>query len=80
MSAITTEPWLTTRMAASYLNCCVRTLYRRIQSGEIKAAGLGRNLRFRREDLDAFLSMRRGEVSQVPLDDFISRQMGKVGG
>lgn len=47
--------WLGTREAAEELGISLRTLYRLIDDGSIVAYQIGRNLRIRRSDLDAFL-------------------------
>jgi excisionase family DNA binding protein len=49
------SPWLTVEQAASYANCGARTLYASIRSGALRAVriGTGRNLRTKREWIDA---------------------------
>lgn len=51
--------WLGTREAAEELGISLRTLYRLIDDGAIVAYQIGRNLRIRRSDLDAFLESAR---------------------
>jgi excisionase family DNA binding protein len=49
--------WLTVREASAYSRCGVKTLYRAVQRGELRAARVGgrRKLVLRREWLDAYL-------------------------
>jgi excisionase family DNA binding protein len=47
---------LTTREAAQYLKISLPTLHRRVRAGGIPYLRIGRSLRFRVEDLDAFLA------------------------
>lgn len=71
-------PWLGCRAAARYLSCCTRTLYRKVQSGSLKAARMGRTLRFRRQDLDAFLMAQASAGRTGPdLDSFINQQIAR---
>jgi excisionase family DNA binding protein len=46
---------LTTEEVLAYLNVTPRTNYRLIRTGELPAIRIGRQWRFRRSDLDAFL-------------------------
>lgn len=47
--------WMGTTEAAEYVGLKLRALYRRIDEGEIRAYKVGRVIRIRQEDLDAFL-------------------------
>jgi excisionase family DNA binding protein len=48
--------WLTAVEAADYLRLpSVAALYQRVARGQIKAFRLGRQMRFRRRDLDALM-------------------------
>jgi len=49
--------WFTIREAASYTRCGVKTLYRAIRGGELRAARVGgrRKVVVRKEWLDAYL-------------------------
>ena len=54
--------------AAEYLGVRPRTLYRQIDLGEIPAFRIGRVIRIRKEDVDAFLEAHRiqpGELSHL---------------
>jgi excisionase family DNA binding protein len=53
------EAFLTTEEVLSYLKITPRTIYRLIRSGELPAVRIGRQWRFRREDLDRWLERRR---------------------
>jgi excisionase family DNA binding protein len=51
-----TSEWLTAHEAASYLRLpSVNALYQRVARGQIKELRLGRQMRFRRRDLDALI-------------------------
>ncbi len=45
--------------AAAYLGVRLNTLYRRINLGEIRAYKLGRVIRLRKDDVDAYLEAHR---------------------
>ena len=49
------QPFLTTEEVLSYLRITPRTIYRLIRSGELPALRIGRQWRFCRTDLDAWL-------------------------
>lgn len=51
--------WMGTTEACAYLGIKLRTLYRRIDLGEIPAYKMGRVLRVRAADLDEFLERAR---------------------
>jgi excisionase family DNA binding protein len=50
---------LTTEEVLAYLNVTPRTIYRLIRTGELPAIRIGRQWRFRRSDLDAFVDRQR---------------------
>jgi excisionase family DNA binding protein len=50
------ESCLTTDEVLAYLKVTPRTIYRLIRSGELPAMRVGRQWRFRRADLDAWLA------------------------
>jgi len=55
---------LTTEEVLAYLNVAPRTIYRLIRTGELPAIRIGRQWRFRRSDLEAFVDRQRaGSVS-----------------
>ena len=55
------NPWLGTKEAADHIGVTPRILYRFIDAGDIPAYKLGRVLRVRRNDLDAYLETVRVE-------------------
>lgn len=55
--------WLKTSEAAKRARCAEGTLWRAAQSGRLRVAKIGRNLRFRPEWIDAWL-----EASTTPIE------------
>ena len=53
------QAFLTTEEVLAYLRITPRTIYRLIRSGELPALRIGRQWRFRRTDLDAWLERQR---------------------
>jgi excisionase family DNA binding protein len=53
------EVFLTTDEILEYLNLNLRTLYRLIKAGKIPAVRIGRQWRFRKRDIDAWLEAQR---------------------
>lgn len=51
--------FLTTEEVLAYLKITPRTIYRLIRCGELPAVRIGRQWRFRRTDLDAWLERQR---------------------
>ena len=51
--------WIGTTTAAAYLGVVPRTLYRMIDEGKIPAYKMGRVIRLKRSDLDAYLESHR---------------------
>ena len=47
--------WLTSSEAAAYIQVCEKTLYRNVGTGKLKAARVGRDLRFLVGWLDEWL-------------------------
>ena len=58
------EAFLTTDEVLGYLNTTPRTIYRLIRAGELPAIRIGRQWRFRRSDLDAWLERQRAFAVQ----------------
>jgi excisionase family DNA binding protein len=54
------EAFLTTEEVLEYLQINLRTVYRLIKAGKIPAVRVGRQWRFRRRDIDAWLERQRG--------------------
>src|SRR5438876_2150562 len=53
------ETFLTTEEVLEYLQVNLRTVYRLIKAGKIPAVGVGRQWRFRKRDIDAWLDSQR---------------------
>src|SRR6188474_3449904 len=54
------ESFLTTEEVLDYLQVNLRTVYRLIKAGKIPAVRVGRQWRFRKRDIDAWLDSQRG--------------------
>jgi excisionase family DNA binding protein len=60
------ETFLTTEEVLEYLQVNLRTVYRLIKAGKIPAVRVGRQWRFRKRDIDAWLDSQRGPRSGPP--------------
>jgi excisionase family DNA binding protein len=60
------ETFLTTEEVLEYLQVNLRTVYRLIKAGKIPAVRVGRQWRFRKRDIDAWLDSQRGTRSARP--------------
>jgi excisionase family DNA binding protein len=65
------ETFLTTEEVLEYLQVNLRTVYRLIKAGKIPAVRVGRQWRFRKRDIDAWLDSQRprggaGRIASVP--------------
>lgn len=69
---------LSAREAAAYLAISLPTLFRLTRAGEMAHVRIGRSLRFRVEDLDAFLAARVTTNRKSPQTRIIGRK--KKGG
>lgn len=58
-TAIDRHAFLTTEEVLGYLKTTQRTIYRLIRSGELPAVRIGRQWRFRRTDLEAWVERQR---------------------
>lgn len=58
------ESFLTTEEVLEYLQVNLRTIYRLIKAGKIPAVRVGRQWRFRRRDIDAWLETQRPRGSR----------------
>src|SRR6202008_2745032 len=57
------ETFLTTEEVLEYLQVNLRTIYRLIKAGKIPAVRVGRQWRFRKRDIDAWLDSQRPGAS-----------------
>ncbi|MEO7157904.1 MAG: response regulator, partial [Vicinamibacterales bacterium] len=60
------EIFLTTEEVLEYLQVNLRTVYRLIKAGKIPAVRVGRQWRFRKRDIDAWLDTQRPGQDRVP--------------
>jgi excisionase family DNA binding protein len=73
----TDEVFLTTEEVLEYLQVNLRTVYRLIKAGKIPAVRVGRQWRFRKRDIDAWLDSQRtqsGGGAQTPAATPAARQ------
>lgn len=61
------EIFLTTEEVLEYLQVNLRTVYRLIKAGKIPAVRVGRQWRFRKRDIDAWLDSQRGHRNDPPV-------------
>lgn len=70
------EIFLTTEEVLEYLQVNLRTVYRLIKAGKIPAVRVGRQWRFRKRDIDAWLDSQRprgGDRGTAPADERAAR-------
>jgi excisionase family DNA binding protein len=60
---------MTTEEVLSYLHINLRTIYRLIQTGKLPAFRVGRQWRFRKDDLDAFVAAQHARGIRHPAHD-----------
>lgn len=60
------EVFLTTEEVLEYLQVNLRTIYRLIKAGRIPAVRVGRQWRFRKRDIDAWLNVQRTGGERTP--------------
>ncbi len=60
------EVFLTTEEVLTYLKVNLRTIYRLIKAGKIPAVRVGRQWRFRKTDIDAWLNSQRPGAEPAP--------------
>jgi excisionase family DNA binding protein len=60
------ESFLTTEEVLDYLQVNLRTVYRLIKAGKIPAVRVGRQWRFRKRDIDAWLESQRPRSGRAP--------------
>ena len=69
----TDEVFLTTEEVLEYLQVNLRTVYRLIKAGKIPAVRVGRQWRFRKRDIDAWLETQRPRADQPLLPSMPAR-------
>jgi excisionase family DNA binding protein len=68
------ETFLTTEEVLEYLQVNLRTVYRLIKAGKIPAVRVGRQWRFRKRDIDAWLDSQRARGSAPPPAQPVTRE------
>ena len=63
---MTSEHFLTTEEVLTYLQVNLRTIYRLIRTGKLPAFRVGRQWRFRKEDIEAWLASRHARGIRPP--------------
>jgi len=73
------ETFLTTEEVLEYLQVNLRTVYRLIKAGKIPAVRVGRQWRFRKRDIDAWLDSQRPRVlvvdDEASIRDLLSKTL-----
>ncbi len=67
------EAFLTTEEVLEYLQINLRTVYRLIKAGKIPAIRVGRQWRFRKTDLDTWLTSQQASSTSGPGDQSIGQ-------
>ena len=65
IAAASQAAFMTTDEVLGYLKVNSRTIYRLIKTGDLPAVRVGRQWRFRQNDVDAWLNRRRVDVRQA---------------
>jgi len=73
------EIFLTTEEVLEYLQVNLRTVYRLIKAGKIPAVRVGRQWRFRKRDIDAWLDTQRPRGERSPSAGVADRPMARDG-
>jgi excisionase family DNA binding protein len=73
------EIFLTTEEVLEYLQVNLRTVYRLIKAGKIPAVRVGRQWRFRKRDIDAWLDTQRPRGERTPAVTAAERPSGRDG-
>ncbi|MDP6580662.1 MAG: response regulator [Vicinamibacterales bacterium] len=74
------ETFLTTDEVLEYLQVNRRTVYRLIKAGKIPAVRVGRQWRFRKTDIDAWLERERSHTVRPPVSSTATAQPAKPDG
>lgn len=73
------EIFLTTEEVLEYLQVNLRTVYRLIKAGKIPAVRVGRQWRFRKRDIDAWLDTQRPRWERAPSTAVADRPQARDG-
>jgi excisionase family DNA binding protein len=73
------EIFLTTEEVLEYLQVNLRTVYRLIKAGKIPAVRVGRQWRFRKRDIDAWLDTQRPRGERTPSSSMADRPQSRNG-
>ncbi len=73
------EIFLTTEEVLEYLQVNLRTVYRLIKAGKIPAVRVGRQWRFRKRDIDAWLDTQRPRGDRAPSTAVVDRPQARDG-
>ncbi len=73
------EIFLTTEEVLEYLQVNLRTVYRLIKAGKIPAVRVGRQWRFRKRDIDAWLDTQRPRGERMPQAAVADRPQARDG-
>jgi excisionase family DNA binding protein len=73
------EIFLTTEEVLEYLQVNLRTVYRLIKAGKIPAVRVGRQWRFRKRDIDAWLDTQRPRGDRSPGSVIVDKAAGRDG-
>jgi excisionase family DNA binding protein len=73
------EIFLTTEEVLEYLQVNLRTVYRLIKAGKIPAVRVGRQWRFRKRDIDAWLDTQRPRADRGPAATATDRPQARDG-
>jgi excisionase family DNA binding protein len=73
------EIFLTTEEVLEYLQVNLRTVYRLIKAGKIPAVRVGRQWRFRKRDIDAWLDTQRPRGDRAPSAGVVDRPVSRDG-
>ena len=68
------EAFLTTEEVLEYLQVTQRTVYRLIKAGRIPAVRVGRQWRFRKQDVDRWLESQQGRGARAARPCWLSSQ------
>jgi excisionase family DNA binding protein len=79
LSALGKTLFLTTDELLSYLRVNAHTVYRLIRSGDLPAVRVGRQWRFRRQDVEAWLDGQRQPRGDLPAPGLPERTNGEPG-